>query len=77
MEQSIVEPYRAETGGVCTIKLAKENSNSHPPTNQVIGCLQTVKVFSQGEAVKCYVFKCILNLVDPQLIYMTVSSNAK
>ena len=55
MEQSIVEPYRTETGGVCSVKLVIENPNFHPvllPANQVIGCLQTVKLFSQEEAIK-------------------------
>ena len=39
MEQSIVEPYSTETGGVCTIKLVIENPNFHPvllPANHVI-----------------------------------------
>ena len=55
MEQSIVEPYKTETGGDCTIKLVVENPNFHPlllPANQVIGSLQTVKLFSQEEAIK-------------------------
>ena len=39
MEQSIVEPYRTETGGVCTVRLVIENLNFHPvllPANHVI-----------------------------------------
>ena len=42
MKQLIVEPYRIETRGVCTVKLVKQNPNFHPlllPANQVIGCL--------------------------------------
>ena len=50
MEQLIVEPYRTETGGVCTVKIVVENPNFYPVlllANQVIGCLQTIKLFSQ------------------------------
>lgn len=64
----IVEPYRIETGGVCTVKLVKENPNFHPvllPANQVIGCLQTVKLFLQKKQLKRCVLKWILYTVDP------------
>ena len=47
--------YKTETGGICTVKLGIENPNFHPvllSDNQVIGCLQTVKLFSQEGATK-------------------------
>ena len=78
MKQLIVEPYRIETGGVCTGKLVKENPNFHPvllPANQVIRCLQTVKLFLQKEAVKA--LRSQVNFIYSGSTLLTVSSNAK
>ena len=78
MKQLIVEPYWIGTGGVCTVKLVKENPNFYPvllPANQMIGCLQTVKLFLQKEAVKALCSQ--VNFIYSGSTLLTVNSNAK
>ena len=72
IEQLIVEPHKTETGEVCTVKLVIENPNFHSvllPGNQVIVCLQTVKLFAQEETVKVLCAQVnFISIVDPQLL---------
>ena len=67
-----MEPHRTETGEVCTVKLVIENPNFRSvllPANQVIVCLQTVKLFAQEETVKVLCAQVnFISIVDPQLL---------